>query len=397
MVNYMKNNLKDYILMNIKNNKTNLLIVLVLIIFQILVIVGASYYSSIKNFWNEFMSNSYEFDLVYIIEENLNNREALVKKLKENTHVKDVFQYDEFISFGTLKEFQDENKNGEIELFGTISGVKKIVLGKDIEKNFEMICPANFYPDSLIYNNNSNYNYKNSISLRDKLDQKLKMNFIGTMPIELKLVGIFDDNYDFSSPNVCYVSHDTLKQLNLKYQKDLEVQEMPIYILLDDIQNADVLLDYEEITEYTKMKEINREVGDKVIRITGISTLLFGLCIGLLIYFLFMRRVKNESRNIAILSLVGFSKKKIKKLYYFEIIILYVMSFVVALIISYFIAFHFVEWFLWNSPSLSLIKVVISKFAIFGCLIINILLLLISSKKSLSKIDELNISELIYE
>jgi len=391
----MKGSLNYQILLNIKNNKSNILIFIFLILFQIVFMIGISYYISIRSFWNDFMTNSYDFNLVYVLESEDSDRNELIHKLKSNEHVKDVFLYDEFLSFGVAQEFVSSNVNGEIDIYGTVENTKKIIYGEDIKSKYDIICPSNFLPDSTIFS--GNYNSNNIIEISNKVGENFDLNFIGKYPVKFKLVGIFDASYDYSNPNICYTTHETLKELNMKYQSELPVDNMPIYVLLDNISNASVLLNYDEITEYVQMKEINREVGDKVIVITGICVILIGIILFIVIYFLLIRRIKNEYRNIGIFSLIGYSKSQIKRIFYVEIAIIYLLSYIFSFIVTYFILSHFVELFLKSDAILSLIHVSFDFFSIVLCFILGITLIYVSSKNALKIIEHLSIQELLYD
>ena len=372
----MKSNLNSIISKNIFKKKTDIIVMLFLIILQITLLVGISYFGSIQKFWNNYSNNSYDFNLALVTAKDENVAESLYHELKNNSHIKDVFYYDEFISFGVFTDYVKDNINGEVELFGTVQNTKKIIIGEDISEPYTMICPTNFLPDSLIYS--GTYDVKNIVNLTDKLGEKISINYGGKHPINLKLVGIFDGSYDFSNPNACYVSHETLKKLNDQYQPDLQFNKKNIYILLDDINNANLLMPNDNIINIRPIKTLKKEVGHNAIGITGIVSLILSVLLFILIYALLCRRIKNEYKNIGILSLVGYSKKFIKKLYYREFIFVLLISLVLSNFIAYYILENFVSWFLFNSPLLSLIDVSLNPIAIIITGIVSVIILRMS-------------------
>ncbi len=358
-------------------------------------IIGFSYYNSILNFWKNFTSNSYDFNVV-VVDNSYYNSEML-EKLQLDKHVRDVFTYTEHSAFATFNDFINENTDGSVGLIGTIPNTKKILYGQDLVEAGDIICPSTFFPDSLI--NSKKYNSNKTIDLKKYLNNNLDINFIGLDNAQesLKLVGIFDASYDYSEPNVCYVTHETLKNLNKKYQSKLNDSNFPIFILLDNITNADEILSNLGIISYMPMKTIKTEVGTKVLNIISGSSIVLISLLFLFCYIINNRKITKEYQNIGIFKIVGYTDKQIKKIIYCENILIVIISFIFSILVSLFILYNFNNWFLKYDSVLSMMPIKANVYVIILSLIFIILITLLSTTFSLKKINNLEVNEIVHE
>ena len=379
----------------VKKNKMNIIYVILLVLISLVMIVGFSFYKSLVSFWEDSTEKAYDFNLVSIYSGKA-DIPAIVDELSKNEKVLDTFYYDEFSSVGIFEEFKKENVNGEVRLVGTIPNTKKIKYGKDLSDNENgIICPDNFLPDSQIYY--GNYDVKNIINLESYLNKKIKFKFIGQYDTSLELVGIFDSKYDYSSPNVCYVNHSTLRRLNNKYQPYLSKDTQQAFILFDDIKEADEILKKYKGIEYVPAKIIKKELGNKIIAITSISSCIVLVVFFVFSYFLNSRKVINESKNIGIFKVCGYNDKEIKKIFYAENIILFLMAIIISIIISNYIIYKIPLWFFSKDPYLSLMNANLNYHIIIITILLNIFIIIVSTKFGVKKIENLDINEVIYD
>lgn len=389
------NSILNLSIKNLKRNKSNLLFGFIIIILGITTIVGFSFYKSLLSFWDDSTNKSYDFNLVSIFS-GIEDIELIAEDLRENEHVRDVFYYNEFSSVGIFEEYISEKMNGEVRLVGTIPDTKKIIYGEDLSENYgEIICPSNFQPDSMIYY--GNYDSANNIDLKNKIGENISFKFIGEFDVSLKLTGVFDSSYDYSSPNICYVSHTTLKNLNRKYQSSISGEIYDAFILFDNIENADSVLGKYKNIEYIPAKTIKKEIGDKVLFVTKVSSVLLTIILFSFCYFLFYRKIIKEYKNIGILKISGYSDVDIKKIFYFENIIILIVSLIFAIVFSKYILSHISLWFFKNDPYLSLMTINIKICVIIIDILLSIIVICISTNLNLKRIDDMDIMEIIYD
>lgn len=379
----------------LKENKINILYLLLLILVSIIMIVGFSLHKSLINFWNTATEKGYQYNLI-----NISSATAdmvyIANDLKNNEKVRDVFFTDEYMSSGTFTDFISDKTNGHVSLIGTIPETKKIKYGYDLSgEGNEIICPDNFIPDESIYL--GDYNPKNIIDLRNYLGEEITINYIDQHEIKLKLVGIIDSKYDFSSQNECYVNHSTLKSLNQKYQKELSEYKQEIFLLLNNIKDADEIVNKYNDVEYIKVYTINKELGLKIIKITTYTSFILLIGLVLFTYTLNNRKIINNYKYIEILKICGYTNENIKNIFYLEKILLYLISLIFTYIISKFIIKNISLWFFSTNPYLSFIDITINYKVFIITIIINIIIILLSTTYGLKKIENYEVNEIIYD
>lgn len=379
----------------IKKNKMNIIYVILSILIFLVMTVGFSFYKSLVSFWKDTTEKAYDFNLVSIYSGTA-DIPAIIDDLSKNENVLDTFYYNEFSSVGVFEEFKNKNINGEVRLVGTIPNTKKIKYGEDLSVNKNgIICPDNFLPDSLIYY--GNYDINNIINLKSYLNKKISFKFIGQYNTSLELVGIFDSRYDYSSPNVCYVNHSTLKMLNNKYQSNLGEDTKQAFILFKDIKKASEILKKYEGIEYMPVKIIKKDLGNKILTITSIISGIILFIFFVFSYFLNNRKIIKESKNIGIFKVCGYEDKEIKKIFYTENILLFFIAIIISIIISSYVIYNIPLWFFSKNPYLSLMNVRIDYQIILITILINIFIIIISTNLGLKKIENIDINEVIYD
>lgn len=379
-------------------NKINICLVGLFTILISVIFFCISYYNGVKNLWDKWINNSYDFNLSYIVsDDEIVSKKDLLNKIKNNPHVRDSFLYDSFLGSAVIEEFSNSNMSGEISIMGTIIGNKKMLYGREFnEKNtMEIICPSNFFPDS-IYVNNS-YNSKETIDLKKYLDKTIKIKYLGEYDITMKLVGIIDSTYDYSEPNICYVSHSTLKKLNNLYQPNLNIDAMPIYLQLDDISNIDDIKKYDGVMDVVQVKKIKTEVVDRVINIISVSIFITIIVMFSLSYLIYTRKINNQYKQIGIMKIVGYKTKIIKSIYYLEILIISLVSVIMSYFIVPFISNKFIEIFLYSDPQFSNMNLSVSPYSFLITLILTNIILFLSTTIALKKIDKFEVRDVIYE
>lgn len=393
MVLYMK----DRILKKTLKNKLNYIIILLIVLLGSTILIGSSYYLGILKFWNDFTTKSYDFNLLMVFTYDNVDKETFKNKLRNNERVKDVFDYTEYSSYAIFNDYVKENVNGEVNLVGTVPNTKKIIYGKDLDDETNgMICPSIFLPDSLIYHNNR-YDIKNVINLSDKIGKNINMSYGGEYDISIPLIGIFDSEYDYSNPNFCYVNHATMGSLNKLYQPTLTNEGAPIFVLIENLEDAEDILDYSEISSYSITKRLNTEIGNKILFVTGIVSFVATFLSVIIIYLIYSRRIIKEYKNISIMMIVGYDKRKIKQQFYMEGTIIYLISVIIYIGLSYFVINNFVKWFLSHKVSLSLISLNINILTVIVSSLFILISIFLAIYMAMKKIDNLEIHDVIYE
>lgn len=79
-------------------NKINICLIGLFTILISIIFFCISYYNGVKNLWDKWINNSYDFSLSYIVfDDEIISQKVLLNKIKNNPHVRDIFLYDSFL------------------------------------------------------------------------------------------------------------------------------------------------------------------------------------------------------------------------------------------------------------------------------------------------------------
>lgn len=379
-------------------NKNNIILVILYIILSSIIIFCLSYFNGIQSLWDKWLNNSYDFDLAYVLfDNNTITQKELLQKLQNDPNVLDSFLYDEFLGSAIIDDFKSSIMSGEIKMIGTINGNKKILYGRDFKEDgsMEMICPSNFFPDPVYVN--QRYNFNNTVDLKNYIDKPLNIKYLGEYEIPIKIVGVFDATYDLSDPNICYVSHLNLKNLNDKYQANLDYERMPIYIQLNNNTNINSVKNIEGVLDAVLVKQIKEDTINDVIRICGIAVILATIMVFFLSYFIYKRKLINQYKYIGLMKIVGYENYIIKSLFYTETLLISIISIVLGYLINIIVSSKFLELFLYSDPQLALMNISISKTTVAIAFIFVLTIFSLAVKIVLKNINKMEIKDIIYD
>ncbi len=380
----------------IKRDKRNSIIICLMIICSTIAMFSLSYMLSIKQFWNTWTENSYDFRLYYISNNDENtDKNVLIESLKNNKNIEDVFSYLEFMSFGTIDEFKTDDTNGQINIIGTIPNTKKIKLGQDLsEKDFEIICPSNLFPNTMM--STSEYDSKREINIDSRINDEIIISIFSDSDNseKFKLVGTYDEKYDFSDSNICYTTHSTIKKINSKYQPDLK-ESGDIYFLLSKNGKITDIGKIEGIDEVIKVKELKKNIGDEVINVSILSIIIMFITIYIFIYLITINKLKNNYKKYGIMRALGYSTGDIRNLLYTEIIYLIFFSQIIAIFITKFTTILYPKIFFSNDMQLSKLIIKIPTKILIVNIILSSVFIFIANNKNISFLKKMNIKEIM--
>lgn len=382
-------------ILNIIRNKSQILIILLLSICFSIMLFGFSYYDSIKNFWNDWTKKSYDFK-IYLVEYDpslISQDDLITKLLKED--LDDIFTYQQYRVVGTAIDYQNKNVDGALEIVGTVPKTKKILIGRDLSENEnEIICPSNFLPKSRI--NNGEYNSKLEIDMTNKLKKYLNVKLYGSDEIEkFKIVGLYDENYDYSSTGTCYTTHKTIENLNKKYQPELFETNFSIYILTNSNTNFDSINNINGVLNTFAMQTIKTSVGDKVIVISGVLLIISYILTSSILYTIYKKNIDNKKREYGIFLSIGYTKETIKKINIFEILIIIFVSTIISIFVGFLLSVYYPKFFLANDMQLSKISINLNYWLLIINLIISYTLLSLANNMYIKNIKKSNIKNIL--
>lgn len=395
---------------SIVRNRINFLCIFLLAISSAIIIFGFSYLDSITNLWSDWTRKAVDFRtfVVSYNSEQYSEQEA-IKELSNFEHVQNVSRSSGYAISGKAFEYVDDNNDGEMYLRGVTKDSINIVYGNDFSGNTnEIICAIKFNPNSKVYE--TNFDEDNSIDLTEKVGDYMNIKFAGSDRVEkMKIIGLYDSNYDYSAGDVCYATFETVQELNEKYQPEVFDAEkagqdgaeasLPVYLIIDDVEYTDELVEnLQEKGFYAeRVISINTEIGDNIVKIVMILAWITCILSFIIILFSNFTRINNRKKEFAIYKAIGYSKKDINDLLYTESIVMSLISGILSLFFGFASLQILQTYFLEKSVEFSRMTVNISFFGIVIGFIVIILIPIISAYISTKKIEEINIISILKE
>ena len=282
-----------------------------------------------------------------------------------------------------VSEFDFEENKGCIDIQPLFSNDDiKIINGRNINNEYEILVPTKFYPYSLMNDYGESKLYEDRIIngksligktitvLSDK-DEPMKTYLMSDEEYEkehrewnekrenitLTIVGTYDSGMYFKEKDTVYADYKLIDELKncqnmytLSINNDGSYEENFSYldgrmIIVDEFKNI----------EYVK-KELERLGFDYSISFDfdkGMILLLTNLpiCIGLIIFIItiirnfIVKKMYKNKKEIGLLEILGFNNKKIMKLYLYENITLILLSIIVSFVLYLVIIFEIIKYF----------------------------------------------------
>lgn len=393
-----------FIIKNRLFEKRNIILIIVLsIIFLILFTCLSIIQFSVEN---KFEISRSEIGRTYFI----SPEKEQVDTIKNIPHV-ELVASDKYYSNsgGEITEFDNGSQKGEIILKALLKEDDvKIRRGKNISKNYEMICSDTFYPH---YYDDRIYSYL-FVSSKEILNKEVtivsKNEDLNKKEITLNIVGTYKNKF-MEEANTCYVNMETYDEIASKYSGwseaydekgnliELEYNEFNSYILrVDNKKNINkVLSSLDDMgVEYQKTFELD----EGFLSILYFIPLFIGIIIILLtlsiLYSFISKKINNRIHNIGILKSIGYDEKTIKLLNINENIFVIIISSIISFIV-YFIVLNHLKYtilaevtysnYILNIPYILIILSVI----FFSFIIVKII------KSKIKRIFNLNIQALL--
>lgn len=350
--------MKNLIFLNILRNKKHFLLVFALFTVILTAIIATlncktSYFSYLnyitENYFDARRIDALKIGLTY---------EEMIDEISEIDHVLDVFMYEDYSTALDVENFEQE----KIFLDPAGPGYTPIaILGRGIENTNEIICPI-----KLAKARSTGFDTE-YIDMTKYLGEKITVNqniyyyeiygqepvIIDTKYYELEIVGLYDYSAFGDEPYYCYMNKEELGTIVNDTQEVFAENFWPenfvvedsiedgvytwLQIVVDDNKNVeqvevelekrgyDYLLGYYIDYDYFARLEIALNI------IILISLLFFTIIFNLIIN----RYIKKRDNDIMILKSIGYNNKQITLSTLLNLIIPFILSFLVSLIINF--------------------------------------------------------------
>lgn len=396
-------NLKDnlYLIKHKIFNKRNIILTIVLIIILIIIFSCLSICHFVLDYQSTSLANDPKNRELWVT--SFNEEEDNFDNISDISHVEAIYssKFKE-THYAYLPEFDSETTKGEITIKTLINTNDVIIVdGRNIENDYEMICPKNFYP----------YTYNESI---DNFDAKIHYNkflkssdYIGkdfsilsfrderyeekNKYYNFKLVGVYETKRSKDTIQTCYVNKNSFDNI----YTNISLISQSIFsngeIVTDIIKHKGVIV---RVDQYQNLEKVSQELRARNYSVAQIIELDYDfinlllyipICIAIIvllvainiIYNFFKKKNEYSKNYIGILKACGYTNKNILKMNITENTIFTIISFLVSYII-YFLVFSFINKYVlydltYNNYSL---KIPIHYIIIFMLVFISIVILI---------------------
>ena len=350
--------MKEYIITKNIRNKRNIFLIILFLICFILVNFTIIYYQNHVYKINKSINDSIDGRTFLVspksniiqnmTEEEFYNYKYDYDKINSIEHV--VASFPAHVQSGYDSSLKDDYYDGTLFLkYGSKEILKMDVIGRkmDDEERNVMICPIKFHPSSYSFENTGNLKFIDGKSLIGKKidvmydlyekNEKGKNVIVGQKKIPFEIIGVYDNELNYEEYNTCFVGGKQLYEMYDDYLGKLNSYQL---------YSIDVITDSAKNTSYVKgeLSKLGYSTLNKVVIDYGELLHIEMICIGIIIITsiltlgisaLYIKKyVIYSSYDIALLYALGYSKKKIEKIYFYNVLYVIGIGFIISNFIS---------------------------------------------------------------
>lgn len=395
-------NLINFSFKNLKRDKKNILNIILISFAFALIILCFSIQESLYNYWDSSVKKlvDYRTYVVSFNKKKYNSNEA-IKKLKKINHIVEAFDEKSYLISMKVNDKKITSENNGIFLIGTIPEPIKLVLGNKLTSNNnenQIICAKQFYPYTEY--NQKDYLLSKSMDITDKLGKNLSLSFITSNNVELfKIVGLYDAKENHTEGNICYTTPDVVAKLNNKYQADIFSGDKNfVYMVIDNIDNKELVS--KELKKVGFKLEnatlnINKDMGNKIINLMFLISGIIVFLTIILIIFLSSKRFYKRKRDYLIMKTSGYSNIQIMFTYTFELLLSFIVAFILSILIYKLILICFNNIYISNKLVFYGLKLKLSYKPLYINIILSIMICVVMSFYFISRIIKIPIKSMV--
>lgn len=351
--------MKEYIIAKNKRNKRNIFLIILFLICFILVNFTIIYYQNHVYKINKSINDSIDGRTVMIspnmdnikTEEDAINYKYDYDKIKSIDHV--IASFPAHIQSGYDSSLKDEYYDGMLFLkYGSDKILTMDVIGRKMGENDRnvMICPIKFCPSDYSINDIENLKFIDGRSLIGKKidvmydlyekNEQGKNVVVGQKKIPFEIIGVYDNELNYEEYNTCFVGGKQLYEMYYDYLGRINqasyLATSSLDVIVDDVKNVNSVKSELNKLGYSTKPKVFIDYGELLhVEMICIGIIVITSILTLGISALYIKKyVIYSSYDIALLYALGYSKKKIEKIYFCNV--LYVMG--IGFVISNFIS-----------------------------------------------------------
>ena len=352
--------MKEYIITKNVRNKRNIFLIILFLICFILVNFTIIYYQNHIYKLNKSINDSIDGRTIMIspnmndinTEEDAINYKYDYDKINSINYV--IASFPSHISGGGYdSSLKDDYYDGRIGLkYGSDKILTMDVIGRKMseEERNVMICPIKFFPMSYSEEDLEDAKFINGKTLIGKKidvmydlyekNEKGKNVVVGQRKIPFEIIGVYDNELAYEGYNTCFAGgkqlyemyNDYLGRINPPYTLSIS----SVDVIVDNVKNVSSVKSELSKLGYKTMPKVFIDY-DELLQIEmiciGIIVITSILTLGISALYI-KKYVIYSSYDIALLYALGYSKKKIEKIYFYNVLYVIGIGFVISNFIS---------------------------------------------------------------
>ena len=350
--------MKEYIITKNIRNKRNIFLIILFLICFILVNFTIIYYQNHVYKINKSINDSIDGRTFLVspksniiqnmTEEEFYNYKYDYDKINSIDHV--VASFPAHVQSGYDSSLKDDYYDGTLFLkYGSKEILKMDVIGRkmDDEERNVMICPIKFHPSSYSFENTGNLKFIDGKSLIGKKidvmydlyekNEKGKNVIVGQKKIPFEIIGVYDNELNYEEYNTCFVGGKQLYEMYDDYLGKLNSYQLySIDVITDSAKNTSYVKGELSKLGYSTLNKVFIDYGELLhIEMICIGIIVITSILTLGISALYIKKyVIYSSYDIALLYALGYSKKKIEKIYFYNVLYVIGIGFIISNFIS---------------------------------------------------------------
>ena len=349
--------MKDYIITKNKRNKRNIFLIILFLICFILVNFTIIYYQNHVYKINKSINDSIDGRTVMIspnmdnikTEEDAINYKYDYDKINSINYV--IASFPSLISGGGYdSSLKDDYYDGRIGLkYGSDKILTMDVIGRKMseEERNVMICPTKFFPMSYSEEELEDAKFIDGRTLIGKKidvmynlyekNEKGKNVVVGQRKIPFEIIGVYDNELAYEGYNTCFAGGKQLYEMYDDYLGKLNSYQLySLDVIVDNVKNVNSVKSELSKLGYKTMPKVFIDY-DELLQIEmiciGIIVITSILTLGISALYI-KKYVIYSSYDIALLYALGYSKKKIEKIYFYNVLYVIGIGFIISNFIS---------------------------------------------------------------
>lgn len=350
--------MKQYIITKNKRNKRNIFLIILFLICFILVNFTIIYYQNHIYKINKSINDSIDGRTIMI-----NPKSSIIQNMTEEEFYNYKYDYDKInsvnyviasfpsrIQSGYDTSLKDDYYDGALILkYGSKKILTMDVIGRkmDEEERNVMICPIKLFPMSYSEKEIKDAKFIDGRTLIGKKidiiydlyekNEKGKNVVVGQRKIPFEIIGVYDNELIYERYNTCFAGGKQLYEMYDDYLGKLNSYQLfSLDVIVDNVKKVNSVKSELSKLGYKTMPKVFIDY-DELLQIEmiciGIIVITSILTLGISALYI-KKYVIYSSYDIALLYALGYSKKKIEKIYFYNVLYVIGIGFIISNFIS---------------------------------------------------------------